>query len=65
MICKVIKFYKKVIKELEDGIISSLENYKEELEDLRAQWNNQKHKRVAVLMNKAKSYNKMQKEEVL
>ena len=42
-----------------------LENYKEELEDLRAQWNNQKHKRVAVLMNKAKSYNKMQKEEVL
>ena len=64
MICKVIKFYKKVIRELEQGVITSLEKYKEELEDLRAQWNNQKHKRVAVLMNKAKSYNKIQKEEV-
>ena len=62
-ICKVIKFYKKVIKQIEDGIIEDLSSYAQELEDLRYEWNKQKHKRVAVLMNKAKSYRNMVEEK--
>lgn len=64
MICKVIKFYRKVITQLEEGTITNLDSYKDELENLRDEWNNQKHKRVAVLMNKAKSYKKMEKEKI-
>lgn len=59
-ICKVIKFYKKVITQIEDGIIKDLSSYTKELEDLRYEWNKQKQKRVAVLMNKAKSYRNME-----
>ena len=62
-ICKVIKFYKKVIKQIEEGIIKDLSSYAQELEDLRYEWNKQKHKRVAVLMNKAKSYRNMVEEK--
>lgn len=64
MICKVIKFYKKAITELEYGVIEDISKYKDEIEQLRFEWNNQKHKRVAVLMNKAKSYKKMEMEKV-
>ncbi len=62
MICKVVKFYKKAIYELENKIINNMEVYAKELNDLRDEWNGQKNKRVAVLMNKAKEYNKMEKE---
>lgn len=59
-ICKVIKFYKKVITQIENGSIKDLSLYTKELEDLRYEWNKQKQKRVAVLMNKAKSYRNME-----
>ena len=65
MICKVIRFYRKAIDELEDGTIKDMSKYAEELEDLRAEWNGQKQKRVAVLMNKAKSYKKMEDEKLV
>ena len=61
MICKVIKFYKKAIYELENNLISNMDKYKEELEDLRDEWNGQKNKRVALLMNKAREYGKVEK----
>lgn len=60
IICKVIKLYKKMITQLESGIIKDLSQYKSDIDELRYEWNNQKHKRVAVLMNKAKSYKKME-----
>ncbi len=65
MICKVIRFYKKAIEELESGEISNMSKYQEELEALRDEWNGQKNHRVSVLMNKAKSYKKMEDEKVL
>lgn len=61
MICKVIKFYKKAIYELENNIITNMNRYKDELEDLRNEWNGQKNKRVALLMNKAKDYGKVER----
>lgn len=65
MICKVIRFYKKAIEELESGKISNMDKYKDELESLRKEWNGQKNKRVSVLMNKAKSYKKMEEEKIV
>ena len=65
MICKVIRFYRKAIDELEAGTIKDMSKYAQELEDLRDEWNGQKHKRVAVLMNKAKSYKKMEEEKLV